>query len=345
MLQIISIPLGWIMSRIYEFVGNYGITLILFTFVTKLLMMPLTVNQKKSMIRMNAFQPLIQNIQKKYANDPQKQNEELARLQQEHGFSMTSGCLPMFIQMPILFGLIDVIYKPLRYILGVSNSLIGDLKNPGVLWEMAEGMVGTLSRYTPQTDIIKAIQTNPSAFSSVLEADVISKVQAFDFTFLGMDLTATPSLKVFNALLLIPVLSVTFMIIQQLITMKLSGQQGGGSQQMTMLAFSVLMFGYFSFVIPAGVSIYWIFSSVFGILQEIVLSFFINPEKEKQKIEQEIMEARRLRKEQEKERRAKQKTVKGDKYVEEVIEDKDEAEKIRQRLERARALDREKYGE
>lgn len=345
MLQIISIPLGWIMSRIYDFVGNYGVTLILFTLVTKLLMMPLTINQKKSMIRMNAFQPLIQNIQKKYANDTQKQNEELARLQQEHGFSTTSGCLPVAIQMPILFGLIDVIYKPLRYMLGVPTALIGDVKNPGVLWEITEKMVGTMSRYTPQTDIIKSIQSNPSAFSSVLEADVLSKIQTFDLTFLGMDLTSTPSLKVFNTLLLIPVLSVAFMIIQQLVTMKLSGQKGGGGQQMTMLAFSVLMFGYFSFVIPAGVSIYWIFSSVFGIIQEIVISFFINPEKEKQKIEEEIMEARRIRKEEEKTRRAKQKVAKGDKYVEEVIEDKEQAEKIRQRLERARALDREKYGE
>lgn len=326
------------MSRIYDFVGNYGVTLILFTLVTKLLMLPLAINQKKSMIRMNAFQPLIQNIQKKYANDPAKQNEELARLQNEHGFSMTSGCLPLLIQMPILFGLIDVIYKPLRYILGVSNDVITTIT------PVVEGMVGTLSRYTPQTDIIKAIQTTPSAFTSYLDADVISKVQAFDFSFLGLDLTATPSLKVINGLLLIPVLSVIFMLIQQYLTQKLNGQQSN-SQTTTMMLFSSAMFLYFSFVIPAGVSIYWIFSSVFGILQELVLRIFLNPEKEKQKIEEEILEARRLRKEQEKQRREKQKTVKGDKYVEEVIEDKAEAEKVKQRLERARALDREKYGE
>ena len=344
MLQIISIPLGWIMSRIYDFVGNYGVTLILFTLVTKLLMLPLAINQKKSMIRMNAFQPLIQNIQKKYANDPAKQNEELTRLQNEHGFSMTSGCLPLLIQMPILFGLIDVIYKPLRYILAVPTALIGDVKNPGVLWEITEKMVGTMSRYTPQTDIIKSIQSNPSAFSSVLEADVLSKIQAFDFSFLGLDLTATPSLKVFNGLLLIPVLSVIFMLVQQYLTQKLNGQQSN-SQTNTMMLFSSAMFLYFSFVIPAGVSIYWIFSSVFGILQELLLRIFFNPEKEKEKIEEEILEARRLRKEQEKQRREKRKTVKGDKYVEEVIEDKAEAEKVRQRLERARALDREKYGE
>ena len=251
MLQIISVPLGWIMSRIYDLVGNYGITLILFTLVTKLLMMPLTIKQKKSMIRMNAFQPLIQNIQKKYANDPTKQQEELARLQNEHGFSMTSGCLPLAIQMPILFGLIDVIYKPLRYILGVPAALIGDIKNPGVLWEMTEKTMGTLSRYTPQTDIIKTINSNPSAFSSVLDADVLAKIQAFDFTFLGLDLTATPSLKVINGLLLIPVFSVLFMVAQQFITQKLSGQQSN-SQTTTMLLMTTAMFLYFSFVIPAG---------------------------------------------------------------------------------------------
>ncbi len=344
MLQIISIPLGWIMSRIYEFVGNYGITLIIFTFVTKMIMLPLTVNQKKSMIRMNAFQPLINNIQKKYANDPAKQQEELARLQREHGFSMTSGCLPMAIQMPILFGLIDVIYKPLRYMLKVPAELIGDSKAPGALWTIAEGIVESLSKYTPQTDIIKAIQMQPSAFTEHLSAEVISNIQAFDFTFLGMDLTATPSLKVFNMMLLIPLFSVTSMVLQQYLSQKLNGQQMN-NQTKTMLIFSTGMFLYFSFVIPAGVSIYWIFSSVFAIIQEAILHKFINPEKEKAKIEEEVMEAKRQRKELEKQRREKQKTVKGDKYEEETIEDKDEAEKVRQRLERARALDKEKYGD
>ena len=344
MLQIISIPLGWIMSRIYEFAGNYGVALIFFTLVTKLIMLPLTVNQKKSMIRMNAFQPLINNIQKKYANDPAKQQEELARLQREHGFSMTSGCLPLAIQMPILFGLIDVIYKPLRYMLGVPAALIGDAKAPGVLWTTAEGIVSSMSKYTPQTDIIKAIQTNPSAFSGHLTADVISKIQAFDFTFMGMDLTATPSLKVFNSLLLIPVLSVAFMVLQQYLTQKLNGQEMN-NQTKSMLMFSTAMFLYFSFVIPAGVSIYWIFSSVFGVIQEAILHKFINPAKEKAKIEEEVMEAKRQRKELEKQRREKQKTVKGDKYVEEVFEDKDEETRAKERLARARALDKEKYGE
>ena len=209
-MELISTPLGWLMRYLYDLVGNYGVTLILFTLITKILLMPLTVKQKKSTIRMTAFQPEIQRIQKKYATDTQKQQEELARLQKEHNFSMTSGCLPTVIQMPILFGLIDVIYKPLRHIVGVNKTLIADTLTP-----IAENMLGTLSRYSPQTDVIKAIKMAPEMFADVLEPATIAAVQELNLTFLGLDLTATPSLKVFNALLLIPVFSVLFMLVQQ----------------------------------------------------------------------------------------------------------------------------------
>lgn len=341
-MELIATPLGWIMRWIYNLVGNYGVTLIIFTLVTKLILMPLSVKQKKSMIRMNAFQPEIQRIQKKYATDTQKQQEELTRLQQEHNFSMTSGCLPMVIQMPILFGLIDVIYKPLRHVVGVNKKLIADTLTP-----MAEKMMGTLSRYSPQTDIIKAIKQAPEAFSDVLDAATITTVQNMDLTFLGMDLSATPSLKVFNSLLLIPVLSVSFMMLQQYLTTKLNGQEMT-RQTVTMLGVSTLMFGYFSFMMPAGVSIYWIFSSIFGVIQELVLRIFIDPEKEKQKIEEEIYEKRKARKEKEKQRPAKVAKAKEkakDKYVEDLYESAEEAERVKQRLEKARALDKAKYGD
>ena len=345
--ELIAIPLGWIMRCIYNLVGNYGITLILFTLVTKILLFPLSVKQKKSTIRMTAFQPEIQRIQKKYANDQQKQSEELARLQKDHNFSMTSGCLPMLIQMPIMFGLINVIYNPLQHIAGVSKKLIGTAAKPGQLIEITQGIVGELSRYSPQTDIIGAIQKTPSAFASALDAETIAAVQAMDLTFLGMDLTATPSLKVINSLLLIPVLSVIFMFLQTRISTKLSGQQSTGSTNM-MMGVTTLMMGYFAFIMPAGVSIYWIFSSVFGIIQEYIINIFVNPEKEKAKIEEEIYAAKQARKEAEKARPAKVKKAKAyaqDKYVEDTYDSADEAETVRRRLEKARALDKEKYGE
>ncbi len=343
MLDIIAVPLGWLMRYLYNLVGNYGITLILFTVITKIILIPLSIKQKKSTIRMSAFQPEIQRIQKKYANDSQKQSEELARLQKDHNFSMTSGCLPTLIQMPILFGLIKVIYEPLRHIIGVNNDLIETLK------PIAEGIVGNLGTYSPQTSIIAAVKQNADKFVDVLEPATITAIQEMNLTFLGMDLTATPSLKVFNGLLLIPVLSVVFMFMQTTISTKLSGQQTNG-QTNAMMGFTTLLMGYFAFIMPAGVSIYWIFSSVFGIIQELILNIFINPVKEKEKIEQEIYDARQRRKEEEKKRPAKVAKAKSnpkarDKYEEEVFENTEEAEKAKRRLEKARALDKEKYGE
>lgn len=337
-LSIISEPLGWIMRQIYLFVGNYGVTLILFTLFTKVILFPLAIKQKKSMIRMSAFQPVIQNIQKKYANNPAKQQEELARLQTEHGFSMTSGCLPMFIQLPILFGLIDVIYKPLHFILGVSNDVITRIT------PVAEGIVGTLSRYSPQSGIIVAIRQNPRAFESYLSEAQMSAISSFNMNFLGMDLTATPSLKVFNTLLLIPILSAAFMLIQMIVSTKLNGQKMEGSAKV-MPFVSVAMFGYFAFMMPAGVSIYWIFSSVFGIVQEFILRIFFDPDKEKEKIKEEIERAKKTRKEKEKQKPAHTaKAVKGDKYVEDTYTE-EEARIVKKRLEKARQLDKEKYGE
>lgn len=334
----VSIPLGWVMKAIYGLVGNYGVTLILFTLFTKVILFPLAIKQKKSTIRMNAFQPIIQDIQKKYANDRVKQQEELQRLQTEHGFSMTAGCLPMLIQLPILFGLIDVIYKPLRYIAGISNAVITQIT------PIAEGVVGSLSKYSPQSSIITAIQTAPTKFAGVLDQNTLTFVENFDLNFMGIDLTATPSLKVFNLLLLIPILSVGFMLAQQIIMMKMNGQKMEGAAKF-MPIYSAAMFLYFSFVIPAGVSIYWIFSSVFGILQEFILRIFFDPAKEKAKIDQEIMEAKKSMKNKKKPVPAKP-LPKNHKYaLDEPEYTPQEAELVKQRLERAKALDKEKYGE
>lgn len=336
---IFAIPFGWLMRAIYNLVGNYGVALILFTLITKLVLLPLSIKQKKSSIRMNIFNPMIQNIQKKYGNDPAKQQEKLAELQNDYGFSMTSGCLPMLIQLPILFGLIDVIYKPLRYIAGISRDVIKSIE------PVAEKIVGRLSKYSPQTDIISAIKQSPEAFSKFLSAEEIAYVQNMNLSFLGMDLSMTPSLKVFNALLLIPILSVVFMLVQQILTMRLNGQKMEGPMKF-MPFYTSAMFLYFGFIMPAGVSIYWIFSSVFGIIQEYILTIFFDPEKEKAKVEREIAAKRKRKKEMEKQRPARAKKAMQEARRQDAEENETTLdEEAQRRLARARALDKEKYGD
>ncbi|MCI5802015.1 MAG: YidC/Oxa1 family membrane protein insertase, partial [Oscillospiraceae bacterium] len=117
-------PLGWIMWFCYLVVRNYGIALILFTLLTKLMLLPFAVKQQKSTIKMAIFKPKMDAIQKAYGNNKEKLNEELMKLYEKEGYNPMSGCMPMLIQFPILFGLIDVVYKPLTHILRLSSAEI-----------------------------------------------------------------------------------------------------------------------------------------------------------------------------------------------------------------------------
>ena len=102
---ILSGPLGYVMEWIYKLLPSYGWDIIIFTLLTKILMFPLSVKQQKSTARMSAYQPMMQEIQKKWANDKNRQQEELMKFQQETGMSMTAGCLPMAVNFLVLFGL------------------------------------------------------------------------------------------------------------------------------------------------------------------------------------------------------------------------------------------------
>ena len=131
---VIAIPLGWIMKACYLLVKNYGIALILFTVVIRVILLPLNIKQQKSSARMAKLQPQLQKLQKKYANNKEKYQEEMMALYAKENASPTAGCLPMLITMLVLFALIEVVYNPLYYVTNVdkadlndSNTLISNL--------------------------------------------------------------------------------------------------------------------------------------------------------------------------------------------------------------------------
>ena len=94
-LYILGVPLGYVMEWIYNLIPNYGWDIIIFTIVIRLLSIPLQLNQQKSMAKMSAFQPMIADIQIKYKDKPEKQQEEMLKLQQNYGYNPTAGCVPM----------------------------------------------------------------------------------------------------------------------------------------------------------------------------------------------------------------------------------------------------------
>ena len=129
---LIAKPVGYLLLWIYNLVGNYGIALIILTFIVKLALYPLYAKQIKSTAGMTEMTEKSQEIQRKYANDKEKQNEEMQKLYAESGFNPMGGCLPMVIQFPIIMGLFALLRNPMRYMPAGSTSIFAN--HESFLW-------------------------------------------------------------------------------------------------------------------------------------------------------------------------------------------------------------------
>lgn len=114
--SILAIPLGWLMKGCYLLVKNYGLALLLFTVVTRLITLPLNIKQQKSTSRMSMIQPELEKLKQKYGKNQEKLNEETMKLYSEYNINPMASCLPMVITLVLLWALIPVVYGPLTYI-------------------------------------------------------------------------------------------------------------------------------------------------------------------------------------------------------------------------------------
>ena len=340
--SIVGYPLGWIMYICYKIIPVYGVALILFSIIARVLLVPLSIKQQKSMIKMQIFRPRMEEIQKKYANNREKMAEEMNKLYAEEGYNPMMGCLPMLIQLPILFGLIDVIYRPMTHILRISGDVITQMQT------IAAPLLNLTSEalakdYSSQLKVIGAIQQNSDAFASI-GTDVLEKVNALNLNFLGIDLTQTPQFTQFNILWVIPILSFITSALLSVFTMKQTAASAGDNaaaagMSKSMMLMMPLMSGYFAFMFPAGVGIYWVVSNLLMALQTFLLNKFMNPVEMAEKAKAEY-EARReqLRKEKIEAKKAARDKGELDKAL-------SQKEIDRQKLAAARRRDAEKYGE
>lgn len=266
---LITTPLGYILSGIYSLVQNYGIAILVFTLVVKLLMMPLLAKQQKSMRQMQKVQPLLEKAQKKYANDKQKLQQETVRIYQENNVSPAGGCLPLLIQFPIIIGLYQVITKPLQYILHLDVEVIK---------KIAEVLSVDYAR-TSQITIANAISEN----AALIQEKVGVAVEAINFDFFGLNLSMTPDLKFISWLWIIPVLSAVTSYVVAIVSRQLSGNTTAANEQMkTMNIIMPLMSGYFCFIMPAGVGIYWVVSNIMQVIQQTLLTLYYKRKEEKE---------------------------------------------------------------
>ncbi len=326
MSQLFVIPLGWIMLLLYKVIPNYGIVLILFTILVKAALFPLSVKQQKSTAKMAVFQPKIDELNKKYANNKQKLQEEMMKLYEAHGYNPMSGCLPLLIQFPILFGIIDVVYKPLTHLLRIPketlNAAVDILKTN---YEALGQVVGQ-----QQLQIISEMHNPEHAqwFAS-LGADFVNKVSGFNYSLFGLDLGQIPKLG-WNWLMLVPILSGLTSLLVSIVSMKMSpaSQQQQGGMMKGMMYGMPLLSVVFAFSLPVGVGVYWIISNILSGVQSVVLFKLYNPEKYKAEYQAQL-EAEEANRRLEREKRRKKKLARGEELSDEDLEE----EELRRRQE------------
>ena len=323
----LAIILGPLVKLLYTFIGNYAGTMIVATILIKLAMFPLSLHQQKSTAKMSVFQPLMNEIQQKYKNDPQKQQEELLKLQQEHGFNPMAGCLPMLLTMLVLFGFLGVVYYPVQYIFGVPADAIQTA---------CESLgIASANTATMQTALIQAIHNGAVIDPSIISADIVTEIQNFNTMFFGMDMCDIPGFNL-TPIAVFPAVAAITMIVSYIVTQKLSGMGGQMQGSMkVMMWVTNLMFVSFCFNAPVGFSLYYGVSNIFQMGQSFVMYRIYSPEKFKAQYEAELAAKRAERK--------KKHTVTVEENGKTVTKEVNLAEANRLRLELARQREAELY--
>ena len=138
MTRIIAIPLGYVLELLYNFLGSYGLTIILFTVIIRLIIFPLYAAQMKSSRQMMEIQPKIKEIQNTYAGNPEKMNEKMQEIYSENNIRPAMGCLPLLIQLPIIWGLFGLLRSPLQYLGDKSNMVMAVHESFGWVYDLCQ---------------------------------------------------------------------------------------------------------------------------------------------------------------------------------------------------------------
>lgn len=331
----ICVPFAWLVRLFYNLTNSYGVALILFTLVIKLIMLPFQMKSKKSMMRMSRVSGQMQELQKRYAKNQAKLQEEMQKLYEEEGVNPMSGCLWSFLPFPILIALYSIIRQPITHFMMLSKDVLQTVVQSAadagvnltniVMMDKATGAPALkdglyqMAAYG-QINLVKAVQ----------EMGLSTPEGWFDmnYNFLGLDLTATPweYVKSFTftwaviGVILIPILAGLSQFVFSKLTMKTQPQAdaAGGASMKSMMYMMPLMSVYIAFIMPAALGVYWIAQSVFSLIQEAILnktfSAKLSEEEEarfqaRQADRQRRMEEARVQEQQRKQEEQKKKTL------------------------------------
>ena len=292
--DLIKIPFGYLLDWLYQFTTNYGLSLILFAIIIKLVLLPAAVKSKKSTMKMSRLQPRIQALQEKYAGDQQKQNEAIQTLYREEGVSMGGGCLWSFLPLFILFPLYAVVRQPITYMLHETM-------------EVAAQVVAVIKEAAPnafaagKNEFYHEMIAAPliPQFAEELKGIVANAhtLEGLNFNFLGINLGVVPNWKIWQwetydwatiGGFLLPLASTGIQFLSMFISQKqnnsvITNEKGLQDEEMakksqanqstqTMLYMMPLMTLWIGFTVPGALSIYWLIQGLVSTIQDMILT-------------------------------------------------------------------------
>ena len=285
--DIIRIPFGYLLDWLYQFAGNYGVALILFSLIVKIVLLPMNAKSKKSMLKMSRVAPLAKALEAKYKDDQQKYQQELMKLYKEEGVSTGGGCLWSFIPLLILLPLYNVIREPITYVMHipadqakqVTEFILNQVTYTGQEFYQQLFAAQYVGQYT--NEILAAIPE--------LSAELLRPI---DFTFLGINLAMIPTWKVWTVSgwaqiggAVLALISGGANMLSMWVSQKMTGsvatddkgQKDEAAAKMnqsmnTMMYMMPLMSVYFGFIMPVAVTIYWIMQALIGMVIDAILT-------------------------------------------------------------------------
>ena len=287
--DLINIPFSWVIRFFYDLTNNYMVALLFFAIVVKIVLFPLGIKSQKNMVKQASLRPKEMAIRAKYAGrtdqaTQQKMQNEIMTLYQNENYNPAGGCLPMILQLLVVWAIYQIVYGPLTYLCSMSAEAVAVLKEGLKLVMETEAYTGNQIQMLHDITV-HGIETVLNALPGVegYTAEIGASIEDIlinnwpNMTVFGgaLDLSATPTVA-FNILLLIPILNLVTTWASTKITRKFTyqspdQQQANASMKMMEITMPLMIF-WMAFNLPAALGVYWIFQNILGVLQSFILS-------------------------------------------------------------------------
>ena len=270
--------LGSVMRFCYNLFNNYGIAIILFTLFSKIVLLPISIWVQKNSIKMVKMQPDINKIKIKFFGDKDRIADEQSKLYKKEKYNAFASLIPLFVQIFLLLGLVEVINKPITYIANVPKDKVESL---------VEIALDKHDDLNPESSSLELTVFNDiksgnhlKKYNKVIDSETSQRISNINMNFFGFDLTWVAS-SIRGKSWLVPIfagISAWLLCVAQNAINVLQAEQSKFNKY-GMMAFSVGLSLYLGCFVAAGVALYWVFSNIFAIVQQIILNIFINPKK------------------------------------------------------------------